>query len=522
LEYLGVGLVQLRILHTGNSSMSTSSLSANAGNTGSDFYQYTARDASMENQYYGGMPSQPLQYNNTPHQPWTDNTGVTPGDAGPIYPVNSPASPGTKENTHRLIGYSIGIASVCLEHALSHPCIVLRRQCQVHHNSKWFHTTPFSLFPVIINMHYHQSITSLWKGIGSKLMVRGITAATEAAISEFTPLPKEVTRHSSWKRHLQHLLLEGLTIAVTTPFYAASVVESVQSEIASEIPGVLDCLQDGIARLVGSTSPTTRLLPVWRIAWPVVVYGLAHYVISSVAQYTVKLSVQQDLVDNKELRQEIVDETSIYETYYPELIATFTGHLLSDVLLFPLETIMHRLVLQGTRTIIDNTDTGLGVIPIITRYEGFMDCALTIIREEGFSGFYKGMGCLILQYGFHMVILRLTKFTLTTLSSQAKLPQRQIPSEPHYVPTLPSPLQASAASSPAQIPQHSSYNTAGFEPIRASPAHSIQSPAHSIQSPGLGRQSPSHMHANLSNEPANISNIRPAYDYLPHPADFKW
>ena len=38
---------------------------------------------------------------------------------------------------------------------------------------------------------------------------------------------------------------------------------------------------------------------------------------------------------------------------------------------------------QGTRTIIDNTDTGLGVIPISTRYEGFMDCFRSILAEEG-------------------------------------------------------------------------------------------------------------------------------------------
>ena len=41
-------------------------------------------------------------------------------------------------------------------------------------------------------MHYPllQTMTTLWKGIGSTFMVKGIGVATEAAISEFTPLPK--------------------------------------------------------------------------------------------------------------------------------------------------------------------------------------------------------------------------------------------------------------------------------------------------------------------------------------------
>ena len=37
---------------------------------------------------------------------------------------------------------------------------------------------------------YAQSVTTLWKGIGSTLMVKGVTVASEAAIHEFTPLPR--------------------------------------------------------------------------------------------------------------------------------------------------------------------------------------------------------------------------------------------------------------------------------------------------------------------------------------------
>ncbi len=38
-----------------------------------------------------------------------------------------------------------------------------------------------------------QTMTTLWKGIGATFMVKGIGVATEAAISEFTPLPKYVS-----------------------------------------------------------------------------------------------------------------------------------------------------------------------------------------------------------------------------------------------------------------------------------------------------------------------------------------
>ena len=64
----------------------------------------------------------------------------------------------------------------------------------------------------------------------------------------------------------------------------------------------------------------------------------------------------------------------------------------------PLETVLHRLHLQGTRTIIDNLDTGKEFVPIMTCYEGFTDCFYTIITEEGVSGLFKGFGALMLQY----------------------------------------------------------------------------------------------------------------------------
>lgn len=106
----------------------------------------------------------------------------------------------------------------------------------------------------------------------------------------------------------------------------------------------------------------------------------------------------------------------MYELYYPELLAAFTGNLVADTLMFPLETVLHRLCLQGTRTIIDDTDTGLGVVPITTRYEGVTDCFHSILVEEGLSGLYKGFGALVLQYLLHMALLRVMKMAFNVFS----------------------------------------------------------------------------------------------------------
>ena len=74
--------------------------------------------------------------------------------------------------------------------------------------------------------------------------------------------------------------------------------------------------------------------------------------------------------------------------------------LLSNLFLYPYETVVNRLFVQGTRTIVDNLDkTGVGCVPINTRYLGFFDCCRTIVETEGCQGFYKGVGFLILKFG---------------------------------------------------------------------------------------------------------------------------
>lgn len=52
--------------------------------------------------------------------------------------------------------------------------------------------------------------------------------------------------------------------------------------------------------------------------------------------------------------------------------ATLIALITTDVLFFPLETILHRLHLQGTRTIVDDLDSGFSVLPILTNYEGII------------------------------------------------------------------------------------------------------------------------------------------------------
>jgi len=76
--------------------------------------------------------------------------------------------------------------------------------------------------------------------------------------------------------------------------------------------------------------------------------------------------------------------------------------------------------LQGTRTIIDNLDSGYEVVPILTNYEGARDCYVTTLQQEGVTGLYKGFGALILQFAAHVAVVKLTKIVLTEISSMLR------------------------------------------------------------------------------------------------------
>ena len=63
------------------------------------------------------------------------------------------------------------------------------------------------------------------------------------------------------------------------PFYSASLVETVQSDIASEKPGIFDVFREGAARLVSWSVPQRgRMLPCWALLGPSVALGLSKYI----------------------------------------------------------------------------------------------------------------------------------------------------------------------------------------------------------------------------------------------------
>ncbi|XP_019306067.1 mitochondrial outer membrane protein SLC25A46 isoform X1 [Panthera pardus] len=341
------------------------------------------------------------------------------GPAEEPFPGGSSSGGGVQgqssEQLNRFAGFGIGLASLFTENVLAHPCIVLRRQCQVNYHARHYHLTPFTVINIMYSFNKTQGPRALWKGMGSTFIVQGVTLGAEGIISEFTPLPREISHKWNPKQIGEHLLLKSLTYMVAMPFYSASLIETVQSEIIRDNTGILECVKEGIGRVMGLGVPhSKRLLPLLSLIFPTVLHGVLHYIISSAIQKFVLLILKRKTYSSH-LAESTSPVQSMLDAYFPELIANFAASLCSDVILYPLETVLHRLHIQGTRTIIDNTDLGYEVLPINTQYEGMRDCINTIRQEEGMLGFYKGFGAVIIQYTLHAAVLQITKIIYSTL-----------------------------------------------------------------------------------------------------------
>ncbi|KAJ6669732.1 hypothetical protein lerEdw1_000281 [Lerista edwardsae] len=328
----------------------------------------------------------------------------------------------SSEQLNRFAGFGIGLArKTGYPLSVFYNCVYY---LQVNYHAKNYHLTPFTIINIMYSFNKTQGPRALWKGMGSTFIVQGITLGAEGIISEFTPLPRfslfslfslELSYKWSLRQIGGHLLLKGLTCVIAMPFYSASLIETVQSEIIRDNPGILDCLKEGIGRAMGLGVPhSKRLLPLLALTFPTVLHGVLHYIISCIVQKLVLFFLKKE--NSPSLATENSSSVqSMLDAYFPELIASFAASLCADVMLYPLETVLHRLHIQGTRTIIDNTDLGYEVLPINSQYEGMRDCINTIKREEGILGFYKGFGAIVVQYTLHVALLQLTKILYTTL-----------------------------------------------------------------------------------------------------------
>lgn len=83
--------------------------------------------------------------------------------------------------------------------------------------------------------------------------------------------------------NMYNITIYSVSIGIVTPFYSASLVETVQSEIASECPGILDVFRDGAIRLLDVCNKG-RLIPIYALVPPTIVYEVSKYLFALIVR----------------------------------------------------------------------------------------------------------------------------------------------------------------------------------------------------------------------------------------------
>ncbi|KAL1484394.1 hypothetical protein MTO96_032615, partial [Rhipicephalus appendiculatus] len=67
-----------------------------------------------------------------------------------------PTPPKEPEPVQQHSEVALRLGSILLDNLVAQPCIVLRRQCQVHRAASKYHLTPWTLFPIIARLQQRQ------------------------------------------------------------------------------------------------------------------------------------------------------------------------------------------------------------------------------------------------------------------------------------------------------------------------------------------------------------------------------
>ncbi|CAF2394515.1 unnamed protein product [Rotaria sp. Silwood2] len=315
--------------------------------------------------------------------------------------------------------YAAGLkmASLFSEHVLLYPLDVLRRQIQVNNEAVKYHLSPVSVFPVLFKISA-QGPSSLWKGVLTSLAYNGLVVATDNFLQDLIPVKKSKhNRTQQIRRVARNVAVRTAAYLIVSPIYYVMLIESVQSVSASD-GNLLDSIRDTLIRFIPYSSSIgvgrSKMLPIWKILIPAVGLMTGRYMCEKILYKIIlpTLNAIQEADRYRKRKQQRIAQLSLdddheteenvllFETTYASLIAHIAAGFFGQLLFYPVETIVHRLHVQGVRAIIDNTDTGVGVLPINSSiyYTDFWSCLKSIEESEGSAGLYKGIGCVLLKF----------------------------------------------------------------------------------------------------------------------------
>ncbi|CAK5007891.1 unnamed protein product [Meloidogyne enterolobii] len=297
---------------------------------------------------------------------------------------------------------------------IRHPFVVLRRQCQIHDHAYRKHFFPTTLVPVIIKLTAKDGFLSLWKGAVGNGVLWAFSSVSELVIAELLGLPKSFVLDGSSQRFWRHVWLKTFNFIFCTPVIVTAFLETVRTgtglaedlQIAEIITKGYDRLRQDVFGGSAMAEGVRRRHSLLWLAFPTSLHQTMHFLVCQYV-YTTSYSWTRTFVSRK-----LPSERRRYHTIMPELFSSMTSVFVADIVCYPLETVLHRLYIQGTRTLIDNLDSGAEALVPAGRYSGIFDCFSSIIRKEGVMTLFSGIGAIFLQYMLQHCVAGITYWLL--------------------------------------------------------------------------------------------------------------
>jgi len=259
----------------------------------------------------------------------------------------------------------------------------------VRANSQEYHLTPLTLVPVVVALVQKNGVKILFKGLFSIIMLNGVQLGVEQILSRLTGWTTNPPR--TWylnKDWLFHFILKISSLIITAPLYFSSVRNTVSVAVGPHT--------SRFPRFPQSDYP----LPLWQLLLPTIAYGVIKYAFTQASLSLVAAMLYLNHCFDEEGRNscQMVEEGIKFEDRQDIFLkATVLSSLAAEFIFYPLETVVNRLILQGTHTFTNDLDCGCSIIQIFSAHDGFLDCCDTTTWLEGKLGLYKGFGALLLQ-----------------------------------------------------------------------------------------------------------------------------
>ncbi len=154
-----------------------------------------------------------------------------------------------------------------------------------------------------------------------------------------------------------------------------------------------------------------RRIPLLLLATPTVLHGLLSGAISHLLRQGIRRVFRTSRPPHEAKHEPFTSAVGALWMDYFSL-------LLTDCLLYPLETIVIRLHCQGMPALVDNIQNGLEGSFVSSYYGGVVDCVMGVWDSEGPLGFFKGFSSLLIRYSVHGLVLVLLLRTAQILESR--------------------------------------------------------------------------------------------------------